>query len=41
MNDILEFMDGRMLDLIEQAGYEPVEDDMDRDKDVNRNDMSR
>lgn len=30
-----------MLDQIEEAGYEPAEDDMDRDKDVRRDDMSR
>ena len=41
MNDALEFMDGNMLDQIEEAGYEPAEDDMDRDKDINTNDMRR
>ena len=41
MNDVLEFMDGNMLDQIEEAGYEPAEDDMDRDKDIRRDNMSR
>ena len=31
MNDVLDFMDNTMLENIEKAGYEPVEDDMDRD----------
>ena len=41
MNDVLEFMDGTMLENIETAGYELVEEDIDRDKDVRRDDMSR
>ena len=41
MNDALEFMDGNMLDQIEEAGYEPAENDMDRDKDIHRDNMSR
>ncbi len=36
-----EFMDGTMLENIETAGYELVEEDIDRDKDVRRDDMSR
>lgn len=41
MNDVLEFMDGTMLENIETAGYEPVEDEIDRDKDKNKDDTSR
>lgn len=41
MNDVLDFMDNTMLENIEKAGYEPVEDDVDRNKSVQRDDMSR
>ena len=41
MNDILELMDGTMLENIESMGYEPVEEEIDRDKDIDKNDMSR
>ena len=41
MNDILEFMDGTMLENIETAGYVPVDDEIDRDKDKNKDDTSR
>lgn len=41
MNDVLDFMDNTMLENIEKAGYEPVEDDVDRNKSFQRDDMSR
>lgn len=41
MNDVLDFMDNTMLENIEKAGYEPVEDDVDRNKTAQRDDMSR
>ena len=41
MNDVLEFMDGTMLENIESIGYEPVEFDFDIDKDKNKGDTSR
>ena len=41
MNDLLDFMDRTMLENIEAAGYEPMEIDADRDRNVRENDMSR
>lgn len=41
MNDVLDFMDNTMPENIEKAGYEPVEDDVDRNKTAQRDDMSR
>ena len=41
MNDVLDFMDNTMLENIEKAGYESVEDDVDRNKSAQRDDMSR
>ena len=41
MNDVLDFMDNTMLENIEKAGYEPVEDDVDRNMSAQRDDMSR
>ena len=41
MNDVLDFMDNTMLENIEKAGYEPVEDDVDRNKTAQRDYMSR
>ena len=41
MNDVLDFMDNTMLENIEAAGYEPMEIDADRDRNVRENYMSR
>lgn len=41
MNDVLDFMDSTMLENIEAMGYEPMENDMDRDRNVQKDDVSR
>ncbi len=41
MNDVLDFMDSTMLENIEAMGYEPMEIEADRDRNVRENDMSR